>query len=281
RRDARDVKPARPRENSRPIDRARFDIRDGRAAPVVQDAAGPRGGAEFEEIQADAILVGPDDLIDGDASFAGVVGDQLAERIPSQPRYPTARATQARQSHGRVQLCAAHLHVETPRLFEPPKVGRAKADHCFAKSDCVWHRAGPRCKPARESSSVRACTPHGRRLACGLRGYEPFRASRTISTYCRASSRMRSKLRSATARGSTSWPPTPRQQAPAFRKAAAVVRSTPPVGINRACGRGARRALKNAGPTTSAGKTFTMSAPASHAARISVGVKAPGMTSLS
>ena len=65
------------------------------------------------------------------------------------------------------------------------------------------------------------------------------------------------------------------------RNSAAVVRSTPPVGIRRTCGSGPRIALKNAGPTTSAGNTFTMSAPASQAARISVGVNAPGMTSLS
>ena len=54
-----------------------------------------------------------------------------------------------------------------------------------------------------------------------------------------------------------------------------------PVGIMRICGNGPRTALKNAGPTISAGNTLTMSAPASHAARISVGVNAPGITSLS
>src|SRR5262249_48633960 len=107
------------------------------------------------------------------------------------------------------------------------------------------------------------------------------RVSLTMATYCCASSRMRVKLRAATRAGSTSWLPTPRQQAPALRNAAAVVRSTPPVGITRICGKGPRIALKNAGPTTSAGNTLTMSAPASHAARISVGVNAPGITSLS
>src|SRR5262245_6079352 len=103
----------------------------------------------------------------------------------------------------------------------------------------------------------------------------------TIATYCRARSRMRAKSRAATASGRTSWRPTPRQHAPALRNAAAVVRSTPPVGIRRICGSGPRTALKKAGPTTSAGKILTMSAPASQAVRISVGVKAPGITSLS
>ena len=46
-------------------------------------------------------------------------------------------------------------------------------------------------------------------------------------------------------------------------------------------GNGPRIALKKAGPSTSAGKTLTTSAPASQAVRISVGVKQPGMTSLS
>src|SRR5207244_3565985 len=86
----------------------------------------------------------------------------------------------------------------------------------------------------------------------------------TTAMYCFAKSRMRPKSRFATASGSTSWLPTPRQHAPAFRNAAAVVRSTPPVGIKRICGNGPRMALKNAGPTMSAGKTLTMSAPASH-----------------
>src|SRR5437660_1700165 len=72
---------------------------------------------------------------------------------------------------------------------------------------------------------------------------------------------------------------------PAFFKALRgplpQIRLMPTGGVKRIWGSGPRRALKNAGPTTSAGKTLTMSAPASHAARISVGVNAPGITSLS
>jgi len=44
----------------------------------------------------------------------------------------------------------------------------------------------------------------------------------------------------------------------------------PAGGMTRTCGNGPRIALKNAGPTTSAGNTLTMSAPASHADNISV-----------
>ena len=58
----------------------------------------------------------------------------------------------------------------------------------------------------------------------------------------------------------------------------ALSRVTPPVGMSRTCGSGARMSLKNPGPSAVAGNTLTMSAPASHAERISVGVKQPGIT---
>src|ERR1017187_7598559 len=40
------------------------------------------------------------------------------------------------------------------------------------------------------------------------------RVAFTMATYCSANSRIRAKLRAATAAGSTSWLPMPRQQAP-------------------------------------------------------------------
>src|SRR5262249_27059872 len=87
-------------------------------------------------------------------------------------------------------------------------------------------------------------------------GQASRRNVRTIAENLEARSRMRAKSPAATAFGSTSEPPTPRQQAPALRKASAVFRSTPPVGISLTWGRGPRRALRYGGPPTSAGKTF-------------------------
>ena len=69
--------------------------------------------------------------------------------------------------------------------------------------------------------------------------------------------------------------------APARIHAPAFSRVTPPVGISRSCGIGASTSLKNAGPSDVAGNTLTMSAPACQAARISVGVKQPGITARS
>src|SRR5690554_7765271 len=54
-------------------------------------------------------------------------------------------------------------------------------------------------------------------------------------------------------------------------------RLTPPVGVRRNWGKGPSTSLKYPGPSLVAGKTLTTSAPASQAARISVGVKAPGI----
>ena len=80
----------------------------------------------------------------------------------------------------------------------------------------------------------------------------------------------------AIALASTSAVPTPIATAPALIHSPALASVTPPVGISFTCGSGPRTSLKNAGPSAVAGKTLTMSAPASQAVRISVGVKQPG-----
>ena len=80
---------------------------------------------------------------------------------------------------------------------------------------------------------------------------------------------------------STSWLPRPTAHAPALTKSLSVCRLTPPVGMRRICGSGPFNALRYAGPPMSAGNSFTMSAPASHAVSTSVGVYAPGMIPLS
>jgi hypothetical protein len=56
---------------------------------------------------------------------------------------------------------------------------------------------------------------------------------------------------------------------------------TPPVGTRRRKGIGPSTPRMNAGPSASDGKTFTASAPARCAERISVGVKAPRSTGTS
>src|SRR4051812_46088342 len=74
----------------------------------------------------------------------------------------------------------------------------------------------------------------------------------------------------------TSDEPAPTNTAPALIHSPAFFRSTPPVGVSLSCGRGARMSLKYPGPSAVDGKTFTTSAPAVQARRISVGVNAPG-----
>ena len=70
--------------------------------------------------------------------------------------------------------------------------------------------------------------------------------------------------------------PRPTATAPARMKSGAVSTVTPPVGSSGMCGNGPRNSRTNAGPATEAGKSFTAEAPARQAARISVGVNAPG-----
>src|SRR5262249_42123895 len=70
-RDAGHVKPARPGEDGLPGDHAGPDAGDGRPLAVVEHAAGPRRGAELQEVNADAVVVGPDDVLGIDAGLAG------------------------------------------------------------------------------------------------------------------------------------------------------------------------------------------------------------------
>src|SRR2546430_7973181 len=85
----------------------------------------------------------------------------------------------------------------------------------------------------------------------------------------------------ATAFLSTNSEPTASAAEPAAMNSAAVFRFTPPVGIKSIWGKGPFRALIYFGPPTSShGKIFTKSAPASQAVITSVGVRAPGITTL-
>ena len=66
----------------------------------------------------------------------------------------------------------------------------------------------------------------------------------TMATYRRARGRAAGRAWRRCRHGgwlALSWLPMPRQHAPALRNAAAVVRSTPPVGITRICGNGPHR----------------------------------------
>ena len=47
---------------------------DGGVLAVVKDAAGTRGGAELQEIDADPIAFRPDDVLGANACLAGLIG---------------------------------------------------------------------------------------------------------------------------------------------------------------------------------------------------------------
>ena len=70
-------------------------------------------------------------------------------------------------------------------------------------------------------------------LYAEIPSFQPDRALRTMRTNCSARVRIRFQSWRPTASFSTSALPTPRQQAPAWRNAAADSRSTPPVGMRR------------------------------------------------
>src|SRR5262249_31961973 len=113
-------------------------------------------------------------------------------------------------------------------------------------------------------------------------GLSASRARRTAATNCAARSRMPAVSPEPRAFGETSSPPTATATEPARMNSSTLVRFTPPVGTSGIWGRGPFSALMYpAPPTLAQGKTFTMPAPAFHAAITSVGVSAPAIISLS
>ncbi len=133
RRDAGHVEPLRAGKNRGPVDHARFDAGDGRSFAVVENRAGPRCRAELEEVDADAIVLRPDDVIGGDAGFTRMIGDEPAEGVVGEARNPGRRVAEMRQADGGIEFGAADLDVEAARLFETMKVGRTESDHRFAE----------------------------------------------------------------------------------------------------------------------------------------------------
>ena len=104
-------------------------------------------------------------------------------------------------------------------------------------------------------------------------------ASAGLGDRAAATAATSSAARASTSAGSplpVSQLPMPTATAPAAMKAGAVSAVTPPVGTSGISRSGPRTSRTNAGPTADAGKSFTAAAPARHAARISVGVNAPG-----
>src|SRR3972149_211844 len=140
-------------------------------------------------------------------------------------------------------------------------------------------RPSPECSDRSQTLRTR---PHNRGARERSRDAQPFwRALRTASLNRLASSVRGGYRPSAPAFFATRLPPTAMAAAPARMNWAVLSSETPPTGINLTWGSGARTALKYAGPPISAGNTLTKSAPHSQALRISVGVYAPGMTTLS
>ncbi|EJO21194.1 hypothetical protein HMPREF1148_1829 [Selenomonas sp. FOBRC6] len=99
----------------------------------------------------------------------------------------------------------------------------------------------------------------------------------TIRQYAAAVSRISSHAPCMARDALTRFPPIPQTTAPPSRNAAMLSVEIPPTAERGIWGSGPWSALKYGAPSRSAGKTFTMSAPAVHACSISVGVNAPGM----
>src|SRR5262249_27156336 len=122
------MKPFRSREDRLPIDHVRPDVGDGRSLAIVQHTAATRRSTEFQEVQANAIVIGPEKVFGRNAGLARVVGDEPAQWVPGQTRYPGAGTSEPGQGNGGIQLRATDEQLQAAGLLQTPEVRRAEAN---------------------------------------------------------------------------------------------------------------------------------------------------------
>ena len=243
------VEPANPVEDRRvgraPDVRA-VHARAGRPAPRVHDLGGTEDPPLAEHERGGRIGIGAE-VGRIDAFAAQPPGDGVPEPVGPDAPDVGHLVSEAGEPDGHVRLGARDEPAERRGLGQRPRFLGDERDQALAERDDFRH-----------GRPVRA----GARLA---------RASATAAVTCAARVRIPPGSPSP-----SSQPPIPTATAPAEMKAGAVSSVTPPVGSSGMSGNGPRSSRTNEGPAEEAGKSLTAAAPARHAARISVGVAAPG-----
>src|SRR5262249_38996444 len=125
-------------------DHPRLDPGHGRLGPVVHDATRPRGRPVLQEVEADPVDIGEQDVPRGNAGLASPAGDQPTQRVVGQPGHPGTRPPEPGQADGRVHRAPAYLDIQAVRLFQPAEVCRGQADHGLAEGDDIHGWVGPR-----------------------------------------------------------------------------------------------------------------------------------------
>src|SRR5262249_38763805 len=244
RRNPRHVKPPCAFHDRIPVDAVRRQLADGRMRAIVDDRRGALARAGLRIVDPDAVAA-TNDVIGPDAFCPKRADGGVADGVFREPRDVVAIETELREADGDVRFAAPERRREDRRLKQPLEPGRAQAKHDLAERD-GFHRAAA-----------------------------------TLATSVRALTAIVSKSPRSIALVSTRAEPTPTAAAPALIQSPAFSSVTPPVGISFTCGSGARTSFIYCGPRQVAGNTFTMSAPQSCAARISVGEKQPGIAGTS
>src|SRR5262249_49547715 len=80
------------------------DVGNGRPLAIVDDAAGPRRRPELQEVQADPVVVGPEEVVGADPGCAGLVGDKPAQGVARQPGHPRRGTAESSQAHRRIEF---------------------------------------------------------------------------------------------------------------------------------------------------------------------------------
>jgi len=124
------VKPLTTGEDGLPVNRAGPDLGDSGLFAIVKHAARTRRGAEFQEVDANAVLVRPGDMLGTNSRLLCMVRNEPAERIPRQAGDPGGFAAKASQTDlDRRYQSVEELSVELTRFrnHEPVEAYRESA----------------------------------------------------------------------------------------------------------------------------------------------------------
>src|SRR4051812_8091111 len=251
-RDAGHVEPRGALHHAIPCNRVGRHLTDRGMGAIVDDGRCALACARLREIDAEAIAAA-DDEIRPDAFGAQGAQSGLADRVRRESRHVLTLEAELRKADRDVCFAAAERRRQHRRLKEPLEPRRTEPKHQLAERDNLLRLVRVGCHFADLAAATFATM---RRAFCAITSNRPL----------------------SIAAASRSADPTPTATAPARIQSPALSRVTPPVGISLTCGSGARTSLMYCGPSAVAGNTLMMSAPASCASRISVGVKQPGAT---
>lgn len=123
-----------------PVDLARLNASCGGVAAVIERGAGALGGADFGEVQADAVLLADtiplalNRILRADTHRTGVVADDRTHWRRVQTAHPASAQTETGEGIGDVVFATTNPHFQRRAELNAAIARRRKTDHGFAQS---------------------------------------------------------------------------------------------------------------------------------------------------